>query len=127
MRRGPPIKFGNSVWVREHNLLREPTHLHIRTVLANSFLVIRGVVIEKRCEEERLGHVVRHVLGEQRVLDASDEALAEDDVRWLDIAHPYQRHGSVEMVDLRHVVRAQAAVLLQRRGLKVGALPRHRP
>jgi hypothetical protein len=31
------------------------------------------------------------------------------------------------VVDLRHVVRAEAAVLLQRGGLEVGPLPRHRP
>lgn len=92
-----------------------------------SFLVISGGVVEKGGEEERLGHVIRHVLGEQRVLDASDEALAEDDVRRLDVAHPDERHGTVEVVDLGDMVRAEGAVLLQRGGLEIGALPRHRP
>lgn len=89
--------------------------------------MIRGVVAEEGREEERLGHVVGHVVGEQRVLDGGDEALAEDDVRGLDVAHPHERHGPVEVVDLRGVLRAEAAVLPQRGGLEVGALPRHRP
>lgn len=89
--------------------------------------MIRGVVIEEGGEEERLGHVIGHVVGEQRVLDAGNEALAEDDVRGLDVAHPHQRHGPVEVVDLGGVLRAQAAVLPQRGGLEVGALPRHGP
>ena len=67
------------------------------------------------------------MVGEQRVLDTGDKALAEDDVRGLDVAHPHQRHGPVEVVDLGGVLRAQAAVLPQRGGLEVGALPRHGP
>lgn len=89
--------------------------------------MIRGIVIEEGGEEERLGHVIGHVVGEQRVLDTGDEALAEDDVRGLDVAHPHQRQGPVEVVHLGGVLRAQAAVLPQRGGLEVGALPRHGP
>ena len=89
--------------------------------------MVRGVVIEEGGEEERLGHVIGHVVSEQRVLDAGDEALAEDDVRGLDVAHPHQRHGPVEVAHLGGVLRAQAVVLTQRGGLEVGALPRHRP
>lgn len=52
------------------------------------------------------------MLGKQRIFDPGDQTFPKNNVRWFQIAHGNDGHGSVEIVDFRHMSGAQRAVTL---------------
>lgn len=89
--------------------------------------VVGGGMVEKRGVEESVGHVVRHVLRQQRILNPGNQTFPQDYMRGLQVPHANHGHRTVEVVDFRHVNRAPPAVLFQRRRFEVCSVFGHRP
>jgi len=76
-------------------------------------------VEEERSEEESVGHEVCDVACEEWILNSGNESFSENDVRRGKVAHGDQGHGGVKMIELWDMVRGEATLFFQGRGLEV--------
>lgn len=82
------------------HLLCQPAELHIDDELCDGRLVLGGVQRKQGGAEERPSQEGGHVFGQEGVDRAGNEALPEDDVGGLQVAHDEQGAGTVHVVHL---------------------------
>ena len=126
LRRRPVVQLGVAVGIGEHQILSDLAQLGVGAEHRNpSLLFACGKVKIGRLEQGR-GHEFRQRLGETRVFDAGDQAVAHDDMR-RQVLHDDERLGFVEQDDFRRQPGRAFVFSHERLTFEERAIQRQRP